>query len=268
MKFKFILPTIIVLIVFSSACSQTAADSMKLNPPLANTPKTTSTKEKEFPPVLLGSIAFFPDRTKLSGSTGVDKSGVTATTEAGITVKLPPIGTTIEMDVVNCAGYIGTAKVTFLGLDEHTRWKTEFLPETVVADVIERMKKCNSYFDDKLPMDSAFFIAPADEKRKHLKTKKKPDWKAVLASLPTEWRKAAELDAESLKVNNATVEDSIGWADSDGDGSVDLLELAQVDRENDTYATHSIIIRLVSGKWEKLWQTERIEKEYEQPENQ
>lgn len=216
-----------------------------------------------YPLVLYGSYITADARINNQMSVNVDIRGedVEATRNRGFAVNLPPIGTTVEMDIVNCFGYLGTAKVTYDGL-QYKAWTAELIPETKVADVKERLLRCvddpNDEFTRNHLSNSVFFIAPRDDKRKQIQNNKKPDWNVVFEQIPYEWLKIAKLPRRNP--SKKQIEDCIGhWADSDGDGTIDLVSICAVNEENITEAYkpygYSRVLQLVNGSWREIWQT-------------
>ncbi len=231
----------------------------------SNVARQTENKidEKSFPPVLYGSYLTADARINNQMSVIVDVRGedVAATVARGFAVNLPPVGTTVEMDIINCFGYLGTAKVTYNGLD-FKAWTAELIPETKVADANERLLRCvndpNDEFTRKYLSNSVFFVAPRDMKRKQFHFDKKPDWNAVFERVPYEWLKLAKLPRRNA--GKKQIENCVGnWADADGDGTIDLISICAVNEENFTEAgapyEYMRVLQLVNGSWREIWQT-------------
>lgn len=215
-----------------------------------------------YPSVLYGSYMTADARIQNRMSVNVDIRGedIKTTINRGFAVNLPPIGTTVEMDIINCFGYLGTAKVTYHGL-QHKAWSAEIIPETKVPDTAQRLLRCvddpNDEFTRKYLSNSVFFVAPKDEKRKRVQNVKKPDWKQIISSIPYEWRKIAGLPKfPTQKQADQCLGD---WLDSDGDGSVDIITLCAFNEDSITESgniwEYSRILQLVDGQWREIWQT-------------
>lgn len=118
--------------------------------------------------------------------------------------------TIIDVDVLNCAGYIASAKAKY---NSHsTYWKLEIIPETVAIDAVEKVNRCLEYPNLKYISSSAFAVSPTDEKRKQIKLNKLE--KPSIYSLP-------------ISIQMWAIKDGIGnWADTDGDGKADLVTVS------------------------------------------
>lgn len=208
-----------------------------------------------YPAVLYGAI----DTDTLSErppkiTVSIRGEDVEMTQSRGFTANLPPVGTTVEMDVMNCRGYLGTAKVTYNGL-HHKAWTPELIAETVPSDLEKRIKPCTS--DPVRTAPNVFFIAPTDEKRRHLQTDKKPDWTPVLLGIPHEYLKTARLSAQTSKP--AEIERCVTlWADSNSDQYPDLLGMCSINEESITEAGNPYeylrILRYEGSRWQQIWQ--------------
>jgi hypothetical protein len=274
MKKLNILGSLIILIT-SLSCYQNSHLSSQLtdqsnaiiNREVSSNSNTRQTENKTdaqvYPSILYGSYMTADPRIKNTASVNVDIRGedVEATAGRGFAVNLPPVGTMVEMDVINCFGYLGTAKVTYQGL-QHKAWTSEMIPETRVADIEQRLLRCvdnpNDEFTRKYLSNSVFFIAPKSEKRKQLQSNKKPDWNVVFEQIPYEWLKIAKLprrNPSKKQIANCVTD----WADSDGDGNIDLLSICAVNEENITEAGNPYeymrVLQLVNGSWREAWQT-------------
>lgn len=215
-----------------------------------------------YPTILYGNYLTADARIKnqMSVNVTVSDEDIRSTVSRGFAVNLPPVGTTVEMDILNCSGYLGTAKVTYQGL-QNTAWTAEMIPETKVSDVEQRLLRCvadpNDEFTRKYLSNSVFFIAPKNEKRKQIKNVQKPDWKQIVSSIPYEWRKVARLPKFPTE-KQAT--QCIGeWLDSDGDGNIDIITLCAFNEDSITESgnvwEYSRVLRLVDGQWREIWQT-------------
>jgi hypothetical protein len=121
----------------------------------------------------------------------------------------PENGATINVDVLNCAGYIASAKATYDS--KLTYWQLQMIPETVASDAVEKVRQCLEYPEIDYLSTSAFAVSPTDEKRKQVKLKKLE--KPSVYTLPI----SVQLWAK----------DDIGmWADTDSDGEVDLVTVS------------------------------------------
>lgn len=248
----------------SEPSNQVGIDSQANSNAASQQPDKIEPLSNQYPAVLYGSFYLRDARKNLQTTADVALRGedVRATVGRGIDVNLPPIGTTIKMDVMNCAGYLGTVKVTYRGLQQIMEvWTAELMPETHVADLEQKLLQCadnpNDEFTRKYLSNSVYFIAPADEKRKQIVNVKNPDWKAIVPAIPYEWLKTAKLPRSP---NKKQAEECISdWLDSDDDGEIDILSLCAFNEESRLESggiyQYSRILRLVNGSWREIWQT-------------
>lgn len=165
--------------------------------------------------------------------------------------KYNQIGTAIEVDIMNCAGYLISGK---LNKEGDYGWELETMPETAAKDAVDKIKQCNPYSDSQFPISEAFAISPPDMPRRNIKIGQ-VDTRRLFASLPEKekkWlNKKLDLPKEFQREEKANLtlrEDN--WTDINGDGEIDLLMLSTVcgadDSEGDGCAE---ILMRVKGKW-------------------
>ena len=154
----------------------------------------------------------------------------------------------IEVDIMNCAGYLGAGKATY-DSGNGLNWKIKFIPETIAADAVEKVKQCNTSSDDDYIQSNAFAIAPQNANRRNIKIAK-VDTRRLFESLPKETKKwlnnkygldIRKKDDLSLKNDN--------WTDTDGDGKIDLIF---VFTNYDVEHSGGEIMMLVGGKWKDM----------------
>lgn len=260
-------------LLVAAGCNFDSPTSAQLN----NQPKTNSqtnveTNQKttesdlisnQYPAVLFGIFHLKDARKNLQTTAEITLRGedVRATVNRGFDVNLPPIGANVKMDIMNCAGYLASAKVTYKGLQITDVWTAELIPETKVADLEQKLLQCaenpNDEMTRKYPANFVYFIAPIEEKRKQITNVKNPDWKAIIPTIPHEWRKIANLPPSPTKKQlNSCVSD---WLDSDGDGEIDILALCAVNEESVLESggvwQYKRILRKIDGNWREIWQT-------------
>ena len=174
--------------------------------------------------------------------------------------KYSKIGMTTNVDIFNCAGYLMSGKAHKRG---DFGWKFELMSETVAADAIEKMKRCDSSLekesDEKKVMigNYIFALAPTDKARKNTKTPNL-DATGIFAQLPRSIQK--KINDTSLSKEEAirrkikgeiSAENSDQMADIDGDGKVDLIYLQQLcrDPEHPDLDGCSFLLMKINGKW-------------------
>lgn len=156
-------------------------------------------------------------------------------------------GKIIDVDILNCAGYLGSAKATYDSGDG-IYWKIKFIPETLAADSAEKVKQCDADQKDDYVESKAFAVAPRNNKRQNIKIGQ-VDTRKLFTSLPKEIQKSLnnKYNAEKReKKNLSLIYDN--WTDLDGDGQIDLI-VASIPNEKQT---EEIILLLVEGKWKKI----------------
>jgi hypothetical protein len=157
----------------------------------------------------------------------------------------------IELDILNCAGYIASAETTYK-MENGSR-RVKIIPETIAADAAEKIKQCAAAPNDKILQNKVFAVAPRDEKRRNVKIEK-IDAAKIFDSLVKDVKgQKIEKDSEPQfkGAKGALSLESDNWTDLNGDGRIDLIEFhdAPCENENDSCTW---IFRLAGGKWKKL----------------
>lgn len=220
--------------------------------------------KKDFPPVLFGTLKFAdPANNGQMTLTGdVETGDIGATRSRGFAVMLPDSGATSEMDVLNCNGYLGKASVKFNDVTETSLpFSAELISEKTVSDLKQKMLECMEQPVDRhfanAPVNFVFFVRTGKETPKSV-AGTKPNWKDIIKSIPYEWRTASGLRQNPTP---REIKERIpDWADTNGDGTVDLIRITSkgdTDRSIDFYR----ILYLVEGEWQQVWQTQQKERE-------
>ena len=156
------------------------------------------------------------------------------------------IGTSYEVDVMNCGGFLGSAKVMFVkegGFPPD--WLLKFVPETIAADAAEKVRVCKE--NSETISSDAFAVMPRNTKRQSVKIGK-VNTKKIFASLPKEIKENLNKYSKDLREKNNLSLKTDNWTDIDGDGNIDLLEVSG--RCGDFKC--GSILYLVKGKWIKI----------------
>lgn len=173
-------------------------------------------------------------------------------------------GTTIEVDIMNCAGYLISGQ---LYKEEDHGLSLRTIPETAAADAIEKIKQCDPNPEDEFSLSISFAIAPANVNRKNIKVGT-VDTKKIYDSLPANVKKWLEEDKVAYEgeegkyyrrkeKGNLTLQDD-NWTDIDGDGEIDLVSVSAVISPLDTEGdTSSRIFMRINGKWKKIGYTQK-----------
>ncbi len=177
---------------------------------------------------------------------------------------LDKMGIEIQVDVLNCGGYLFSAKASKYKVEnfDFEKWKIEVIPNTIAPDAVEKIKQCN-YLSREKEADNFYSetcaVAPSKDSRKNIKTQ--IDGRKVFASLP-KWTKrwldqkivknASDCCERSEKGTVSTMEQD-SWVDLDGDGEIDWLKVYAIDKEKlerkgDSF-TVEFFLRRAKGKW-------------------
>lgn len=156
-------------------------------------------------------------------------------------IDLAPIGKTLDVDIMSCAGHILSAKVKKVG---NYSWRGKFEPKLIGKDVFSRMRKCGTVYEDQIR--TAVFaiapIAPVREKQVLIKINKRK----LFSSLPKEnedWIGTSEKFTKSRK--KLSLENNDNWTDLDGDGKVDLVDVSFSNEKQ----SWGVIFLKFDGKW-------------------
>ena len=223
--------------------NQIIAGSNQNKPATETIAQTPSSEPKSFF-VVLSSVGVRNGRIELNDFWGHEENDDEA--------KLYPADN-VEIDIMNCAGYLGSATTTYRM--EGGMRKAKLIEKTVAKDAVEKIKQCES--NNEMSGNKVFGIAPRDDKRKSIKINK-VDTKKIYNSLikdVTELKKIADSEKDTMaEITGAKGKLSLGednWTDLDGDGQIDLIEFHDTPCENEN-DTCTWIFRLIDGKWKDI----------------
>lgn len=162
----------------------------------------------------------------------------------------------MEVDVMNCGGYIGSAVAEYS--KSWGGWMLKIIPDTIAPDAAGKIIKCAADTDGDV-QSYAMAIAPRDETRKNVKIEKEPDFEKIFFSLPIEIQRWAESDGKKLLKNKTLIKDSFGegWTDLNGDGEIDLVVISGRCLPKDEPICEKVM-RLVGSKWKQIARIEPI----------
>lgn len=234
-----------------SASNNSNANSLKSNVNAAETPQSSlplhQIKSKQ-PLVWIGLINFDKAMIESNGSFS-EGDAVEAEFPGGAMFE-----TTVEADLMNCGGFLATAKLVYLDEDGKggfpPGWKLRVITETLASDAQEKIKKC--HFAAEFPyLNNVFAVAPRDEKRKGIKISK-IDTRKVFASLNKETKQRADMKHKEIsrEMGNLTLEND-NWTDIDGDGQIDLVMMSAACSIESAYTCTSLLL-LIDGKWKEV----------------
>jgi hypothetical protein len=150
----------------------------------------------------------------------------------------------IEVDIVNCGGYLAAGKLNYVGDGE---WKMEVYSDTVASDVAEKIKKCGHIPINGRISDWAVAVTPINKNRKYLKTPEISGREAFNV-LPYNFQKEANCRGDEQDVLSRNEGDK--WLDTDGDGEIDFVLISVACGSNcdgDSYCSKSL--KLIKGEW-------------------
>lgn len=155
----------------------------------------------------------------------------------------------VEVDIMNCAGYLGSGRAHYDGGDG-LNWRIKFVSDAAIAaDAAEKVKQCDAEQQSDYVASAAFAIAPRDNKRQNIKIGK-VDTRKLFASLAKDtqkWLKNKYASDVHKKSDLSLQEDN--WTDIDGDGEIDLVyAFTNYDQEHSS----GVIMLLVNGRWKDV----------------
>lgn len=228
------------------------------------TPATIKSNDKFEPEiVLVGNVWFEEGRLQLTPNSPENAIWSRGDRRYGEPFPEEKVGTALEVDIMNCAGFLARAKAVRQDAS-YSAWELELIPESVTQDAAHKIKQCDR---DKaigsIPGDSpgfAFALSPSLLERQTFKLEKPPDLAQLYASLPKElkqWLKAGEVKVgdetprQKGRLNPKYYGDS--WADINGDGTVDLIIVhSKCDGTPEDDLTCGSIWYLSNSKWREI----------------
>ena len=178
-----------------------------------------------------------------------------------------PTGTVKEAAIVNCAGYLGIVKAVkihdepFREQDDLYSWKLKLIPQSIAADAAKKIEKCRKIQENELPTASSAFalfqFSPDIKKTKvNLKAIKQPNLRELYESLPDELKKWLQESEQAEEVEprpKGTLDlKTDTWADIDGDGKVDLIDVYGGCSGKTSAYTCGRIFQLIGGEWKEI----------------
>jgi len=270
MKPQFFVLLLIVGIVLSG-CNRSTELTVKANDKLSssenvNTDKspdgskprldqTTNIAEfkSKYPVVFIGFASLENRQVTTSGWSLVNNDIIDA--EEALIEKLSKHDKTLfKVDIMNCAGYLGSGMLQY-DSGRGIYWKVEqMFAETIPTDAPEKIRQCtgeNNTQNDSSPSGNVFAVESQGDKRQNIKIGK-VDTRQIFASLPKNIRRWLNdksnfvNESSSREKNNLSAGDN--WTDIDGDAEIDLVEVSAYIGEFE----NSKIFYLIKGKWVEI----------------
>lgn len=177
----------------------------------------------------------------------------------GVRFPEPKLDTEIEVDILNCAGYLASAKVvaTKFEMVKRVGWNLVLVPDSIAPDALEKVKQCSDDPNYKYPSSSIFVVATRDEKRKHIKLSELSG-ESLFSSLSwsiQSWANCGQSvdQKDCVRKEKNILSKIVGddWADTDGDGKVDLM-VVQGNCNNTGDYTCSKVLRWTGWRWVEI----------------
>lgn len=156
----------------------------------------------------------------------------------------------VSLDIMNCAGYIGSATTTYKGVMRKVTLQTE----TIAPNAIEKIKQCSGSPNSEIPACKVFAVSADIGQRESIKIIKTDATKLytslrkdIKSKRPTN-REGKTVPQIRFKKKQMSMDDDI-WTDLDGDGKIDLVLFYDspclIEKDTCTW-----IFRLVNGRWQ------------------
>lgn len=164
----------------------------------------------------------------------------------------------MQFDVLTCAGFITQAKLKKYhgeknASDKGYDWEMEFISDKPSESNIIALTKCR---DKQNNWIRTFAIYPSNPERKKIKIQNEPDLEKVFDSISAkdkEWiasNDSKNADSMEQKKKEPDIE---AWTDSDGNGQIDLIEIAgNCNGKPDGDLTCMQILHWANGKWVRV----------------
>ncbi len=161
-------------------------------------------------------------------------------------------GTKIKVDILNCAGYLGSGEIFYKKKIEDVvpEWEILINPDSLAKSAVDKIKQCDNVNDptSESILSDVFAIAPLNLKRKSIEIGK-VDTKKLFSTLPAEtkkWLNSKFAIKGGRNANDLSIQQD-NWTDTDGDGTIDLLSLTAA--HNEEIDTTTRIMLLVKSVW-------------------
>ncbi len=134
--------------------------------------------------------------------------------------------TEIEVSISNCAGHLVAAKMIYLG---KSVWQSQIVADSIAPDADEKIKKCKYAPTSTYNYGMAFAVVKSLKDIKNYKSDSL-DLQKTFSTLPADIQSWANCekslvpeDCVRKEKNTLSLMAGDNWADTDGDGEVDLI---------------------------------------------
>lgn len=252
----FALVVIMCGFLYLGACQS----SLKSNQPLEVTEqRRTVLSDSNLEPVV--STTSKDEIIVLFGAVQVEAGALSVEPEWSDGENSPKIRPGMVFDILNCAGYLGQVRAV-KSLTEEGKglygWQVELIPSSIRPDMETAVKKCQYTEENNTPtnVSIAFAIYPSKAERVKIKTVEQPDLKALYNSLTAEqkrWRNSQNQPIYRKQEFYEKLENDFAWADTDGDGKVDLIRIqGMCDGTPADDLTCMKILHYSNGEWREV----------------
>ena len=161
---------------------------------------------------------------------------------------------TLEIDLINCAGYIASATLEYRVSGS---MRVKLIDKSIVKDFKTKVKNCAVYESNNVVSSDVFGVYPKKENRKSTIIKQ-VNIKKLYASVTRDkvqlkrMKKIDELIAPKIRFKKRALSlRDDNWTDLDGDGEIDLIKYydAPCLREKDTCTW---LFRFINGRWTNI----------------
>ena len=165
----------------------------------------------------------------------------------------------VSLNVFNCAGFLASVN----GISTYSQelkkhvLDLQILSESVASDATEKIKQCDEAPTSPVVSSGAFAVVKGNNNRLNSKLQN-PDLQKTFTSLPQSvqsWANCSEIknqiNCNKKEKNTLSMLAGDDWADTDSDGSIDLIMLSgNCNVHNESGCSR--ILRLNEGNWVEI----------------
>lgn len=165
----------------------------------------------------------------------------------------------ISLNIFNCAGFLASANGVSIYSQDLKRnvLNLQILPESVSSDATEKIKQCDEAPTSPIVGSGAFAVVKQINTRQNSRLQP-PDLQKLFSSLPQSiqfWANCSEIrdqtNCSRKEKNTLSKLSGDDWADTNGDGIIDLIMISGNCNVNNEYGC-SKILRLNDRNWVEI----------------